>query len=108
MTRQDPADSVVPALTDDPTSNVPVGDDTHSEKVLDTVLESTSAVDKSEEAWDNLEDNWENDPDNARNWPKGKKWTAVAIVSTVAFYHSVVNFLNRFPLILLYRLSPAL
>jgi hypothetical protein len=69
--------------------------------VLDKVLESASAVDKSEEAWDNLEDNWEHDPDNARNWSKGKKWTAVAIVRTVALYHSVVNFLDRFPRILL-------
>lgn len=108
MNRQDPADSVAPTFTDDATSDVPVGNDTHSEKVLDRVLESASAVDKSEEAWDNLEDDWENDPDNARNWPKGKKWTAVAVVRTMAFYHSVVNFFDRFPRILLYRLSLAL
>src|SRR5882757_1367415 len=29
-----------------------------------------------------LEVDWENDPDNARNWSFGRKWTAVAIVST--------------------------
>jgi hypothetical protein len=89
MTRQDPADSVESTSTEVPTSNFPAGNGSHSEKVLEKVLEFASPVDKNEEAWDNLEDNWENDPDNARNWPKGKKWTAVAIVRTVAFYRSV-------------------
>lgn len=91
MTGQNPADSVASEspFTNVPTSNVPAGNDTHSGKVLDRGLESASTVDKSEEAWDHLEDNWENDPDNARNWPKGKKWTAVAIVRAVALYRSV-------------------
>ena len=82
MTRQNPADSVESISTEVPTSNIPEGNGSHSERVLGFA----STVDKSE---NNLEENWENDPDNARNWPKGKKWTAVAIVRTVAFYRSV-------------------
>ena len=33
----------------------------------------------------NSEDDWENDPENARNWSFGRKWTAIAIVSTIFF-----------------------
>ena len=40
-----------------------------------------------EEALGNLEVEWENDPDNARNWSFGRKWTAIAIVSTRFFVY---------------------
>ena len=89
MTRQDPADSVESTSTEVPTSNIPEGNGSYHERVVENVLEFASPVDKSEEVWDNLEDNWENDPDNARNWPIKKKWTAVVIVRTMAFYRSV-------------------
>ena len=99
-------------ITDVLTSKIPAGNDSHDQKVLELAPpghnESALPVDKSEEAWENLEDNWENDPDNARNWPKGKKWTAVAIVSpwpSIVWFQ--VNFLERFQRTLLYRLSPA-
>ena len=38
-----------------------------------------------EDALGSLDVSWENDPDNARNWSFGKKWTAIAIVSTILF-----------------------
>ena len=43
------------------------------------------------------EDDWENDPANPRNWSIGKKWTATAIVSTIASYillSSLISFFN--------------
>ena len=43
--------------------------------------------DKIEETLGNLEVDWENDPDNARNWSFGRKWTAIAIVSTICFVY---------------------
>jgi hypothetical protein len=43
--------------------------------------------DKIEDALGNLEVDWENDPDNARNWSSGRKWTAIAIVSTKTFVY---------------------
>ena len=53
--------------------------------------------DKMEEASGNMEVDWENDPDNARNWSFGKKWTAIAIVSTTSY--------NPFLLILFFSLQ---
>ena len=47
--------------------------------------------DKIEEALGNLEVDWENDPDNARNWSFGRKWTAIAIVSTIYFVYLQVS-----------------
>ena len=43
--------------------------------------------DKIEEALGNLEVDWDNDPDNARNWSFGRKWTAIAIASTISFVY---------------------
>ena len=42
-----------------------------------------------EEALGNLEIDWENDPDNARNWSFRRKWTTIAIVSTIFFAYLV-------------------
>ena len=47
--------------------------------------------DKIEEALGNLEVDWENDPDNARNWSFGRKWTAIAIVSTLFFLYLLID-----------------
>ena len=52
---------------------------THVAKSEEVVLPE----DKIDEALGNLEVDWENDPDNARNWSFGRKWTAIAIVSTI-------------------------
>lgn len=74
----------VPLNLETPSPNAMPHSHTSSTTHVAEIEEVDIPKDKIEEALGNLEVDWENDPDNARNWSFRKKWTTIAIVSTIS------------------------